>query len=394
MNIAVFIKRTTFHAGFGGLETQNKTLCEGLVVRGHKVTVFSPKLELDKDTEKLNGVSYIYVDCSFRSLAGFDRLDKNNWTNRSVAELEKIHKIKPVELILAQSSAGLGVIRKKEKLNIPIVSIAHGSTLGELDTTLRSLKTFKDWMMLIPKLAYFVLNYLGRQREFVLHSDRIVTVSEYVKKSLVDETFVDEGKLDVIYNGVDPEAFTIRNKRTTSIQIFYVGLIHWSKGLKHLVEAFEELNMGNVRLTIAGDGEHLGALRDMVQKKGLDNIVKVLGRVPHEDVASLMLDSDIFVIPSKRVEGFPMTIPEAMFAGLPVIGTSMGGIPEGIEEGKTGFVVKSGDSKILAKALRELVLDSALREKMSEAALDKARREFTLDVMLNKYEEVLRKACL
>ena len=84
MNIAVFIKRTTLHSGFGGLETQNKTLCEGLVTRGHNITVFSPKRELNKEDEKLNGVRYVYIDCSYRSLAGFGHLDKNNWINRSV----------------------------------------------------------------------------------------------------------------------------------------------------------------------------------------------------------------------------------------------------------------------------------------------------------------------
>ena len=248
--------------------------------------------------------------------------------------------------------------------------------------------------MLIPKLAYYALNFFGRQREFVLHSDRVVAVSKFVKKALIYETHIDENRVEVIYNGVDPGSFTIRNKRTTAIQVLYVGLMHWSKGLKDLLDVFEGLNMGNLRLMVVGDGEHLSDFRGLVQRKGLENIVKVLGRVPHEDVIPLMLDSDVFVIPSRRVEGFPMTIPEAMFAGLPVVGTDMGGIPEGIENGKTGFVVKSGDVTQLAKALRDLVLNSALRAKMSSAALNKARQAFTLDVMLNRYEEVLRKAAL
>ena len=101
MNIAVFIKRTTFHKGFGGLETLNKALCEGLVGRDHRVTVFSPKHELDKDQEKINGVRYQYVGCSYRSLAGFAYFDKNNWVNRSVAEFEKLHEQNPFDLIIA-----------------------------------------------------------------------------------------------------------------------------------------------------------------------------------------------------------------------------------------------------------------------------------------------------
>lgn len=390
MNIAVFIKRTTFHKGFGGLETQNKTLCEGLVDRGHRVTVLSPKHELEKDREKINGVHYEYVECSYRSLAGFAYFDKNNWVNRSVAEFERLHKQDPFELILAQSSAGLGIIRDKNEHNVPVISISHGTTLGELRTTLQSLKTLRDWAILIPKLAYYALNYFGRQREFVLHSDRVVAVSQFVKEALVDETFVQEEKLEVIYNGIDPNPYTLQNKTDISVKVIFVGLIHWSKGLKDLVDAFEELNMGNARLVIVGDGEHLGDLRALVQKRGLENVVKVLGRVPHSEIIPHLTSSDIFVLPSRRVEGFPMTIPEAMFAGLPVIGTDMGGIPEGIEHGKTGLIVKSGDVKELAGAIRKLVMDKDLREKIGKAALEKAHREFTLDVMLNRYEEVIK----
>lgn len=391
MNIAVFIKRTTFHAGFGGLETQNKALCEGLVGRGYTVTVFSPRHELKKDTEKYNGVTYRYIDCSYRSLAGFGHLDKNNWINRSVEVFESVHSLYPFDLVLAQSSAGLGIIRHKNELEVPVISICHGSTLGELNTTLQSLKNFKDWVMLVPKFAYFVLNYFGRQRKFVLHSNRVIAVSNYVKKAIMDETFVRKDRVDVIYNGIDPSPFTLGDKDTSATEIFYVGLIHWSKGLKDLVDAFEQLNVGSARLIIAGDGEHLNDLRTLVQKKGLENVVKVLGRVPHDEVISMLTSSDIFVLPSRRVEGFPMTIPEAMFAGLPVVGSDMGGIPEGVEEGKTGFIFKSGDVKQLTDALRELVLDSNLREKMGQAALEKAQRAFTLDVMLNEYEKVIKK---
>ena len=92
---------------------QNLVLCEGLVSRGHSVTVFSPKLDVMKESESANGVEYVFVDCSFRSLGGFAFWDKNNWVNKSVARFEAINKKKKFDVVLGQSSAALGIIRKK-----------------------------------------------------------------------------------------------------------------------------------------------------------------------------------------------------------------------------------------------------------------------------------------
>ena len=386
MNLAVFIKRTTLHAGYGGLETQNKALCEGLAKRGHKITVFSPKYKLDTLSQELNGVFYKFIDCSYRSLGGFGYLDKNNWINRSVEEFKKAHQKEKFDLVLGQSSAALGLVMKKAELDVPVISISHGTTTGEFKTLLQSLSSLKDYVKLIPNTAYFLLNFFNRQREFVLHSDKVVAVSKFVKKALVDETFVDENRIAVIYNGTDENIISTKID-DGMVRLFYVGLIHRSKGLEDLVEVMGELRGKSIDLTIIGDGPQLEALKRLVSEKKLLGKIHVLGRTSHEEAMKVLGESDIFVLPSRRVEGFPMSVIEAMFAQVPVIGSNMGGIPEGVENGVTGIVYESGNVNELKNAIIKLSEDKELRDRMGKNAYEKAKKEFTLDVMLDKYEK-------
>src|SRR4030065_994231 len=132
MRIAVMAKKTTFHKGFGGLETQNKALCEGLSAKGHIVTIFSPVYELDKNEIIENNVRYVFVKCVYRMgpvFGFFGTIQKSNWINRSVEEFTKIHEKEKFDIVLAQSSTGLGIIKNKKKLNIKVISIAHGTII-------------------------------------------------------------------------------------------------------------------------------------------------------------------------------------------------------------------------------------------------------------------------
>ena len=85
-----------------------------------------------------------------------------------------------------------------------------------------------------------------------------------------------------------------------------------------------------------------------------------------------------------------MTAPEAMFAGLPVIGSDLGGTPEGIVDGGTGFVYKSGDISALRDAIEKFLDQPTLIESMGKSGRSKAQQEFGLDAMLNKYERVMK----
>lgn len=374
------------------METQNRLLCEGLSSRGHTVVVFSPKWELNKTSICENGVTYVFIDCVYRVLFGLGALQKSNWLNRSVYKFNEMHKTAPFNVVLGQSSAALGVINNKEKIKIPVISISHGTIGGEISTRLRStsIKTLKDFYHLIADIGYFLLNFFFRQRDFIRHSDKVIAVSRVVKEALIDETYVPEERVEVIYNGIRPPKFPVTVVQHREIRILYVGRVDKTKGLEDLLQAINSEMFSDTTLKIVGDGNYLEELKEVVSKEGLEGRVEFTGNVPHEEVLSFMNDSDIFVLPSRRVEGFPMTLVEAMFASLPIVGSDMGGIPEAITHGVTGYIYKSGNIDELKEKLTNLVKDSELRRLMGDRALEKAKLNYTLEAMLDKYEEVLR----
>ena len=158
MRIAVFIKSTTFHKGYGGLQTQNKALCEELVKRGHEIVVFSPQLELGEPQKEENGVTYIFVPCEYKRYI-FSRFNRNSWRKKSIEAFEKIHSKKKFDLVLSQSSAGESIVLKKSKLNIPIVSVSHGTILSEFNTFITNMKLPRDFFKLLLNTQYFIRQF-------------------------------------------------------------------------------------------------------------------------------------------------------------------------------------------------------------------------------------------
>lgn len=394
MNIAVFIKSTTLHSGYGGLETQNKVLCEGLVKRGHNVYVFSPKKELKEEKIEDNGVNYIFVDCVFKMgkfFGFFGESDPKNWVNRSYAEFKKINDTKKFDVVLAQSSSGVGIIKKKDEHSIPVVSISHGSVLGEYTTYIKEVNFLspKNWYRIISNTGYVLKNFFHRQRDFVHGSEKVIAVSNYVRQALIDETFVQDEKVVVIHNGVDPEVVTKAKHNNDKLKLVYVGRLEKSKGLQILFEALISPKMEDAMLDIIGGGVYKESLSALVKKLGIQHRVNFLGKVPHEKVMHMLSEADVFVLPTLRVEGFPMVLVEAMLAELPLVASDIGGNSDAVLDGETGYLVSCGDSDQLVSALSRFNDDYSLVKTLGQNACKKAQAEFTVDVMIDKYLNVL-----
>jgi glycosyltransferase involved in cell wall biosynthesis len=346
MRIAVFAKSTTFHKNYGGLETQNKVLCEGLVQRGHEVTVFSPKKELDVEEAAENGVFYRFIPSVYRTITPFWKYGQN-WFKKSARVFAREHKDKPFDIVISQSSAGVGIIKIKEELGVKVIAVSHGSILAEFKTKIVSARGIKEYLYLLKDVAFVLMIYFGRQRHFVLGANKVVAVSGAVKQLLMDETFASDEHIKVIYNGIDPGKFNGYLRKPDSqgkIRLLFIGRVVRSKGVFDLLKVFKELSdeEDKVILNIVGDGEDLEALVSAAKQTGLEDKVNFLGKIPYDEVASKLFASDVFVLPTLRVEGFPMTLPEAMFAELPVVANDLGGVSDAVEDGVTGFFNQTG----------------------------------------------------
>ncbi len=390
MKIAVFIKSTTFHKTYGGMETQNKLLCEELARRGYQVTVFSPQLELTISDKNEFGVRYEFINCDYtNSLLSF--INPNSWFKKSYDHFIKQDTERNFDIIISQSSAALGVIKRRRFVKASIISISHGTTISEYKSYLSSAKSLKSYLRFVPNTLYTLRNFFGRQREFIHGSDVNVAVSNFVKTNLINETFVEENKVIVINNGIDPnpfEKFQRTFKTARNLKVMYSGRVDRSKGvfqLLRLAKKFPEL-----QINFYGTGDAYEDLSKQVMKDSINNVV-MHGKVLYKDMVAKYFENDVLVLPTIRVEGLPMVIIEAQFSKLPIIASDMGGITDAIKNGKTGLLINAGDFEDLADKIKILMSSMETRKKVSEGAYNFATENFTITKMTDRYEQIIRK---
>ena len=150
------------------------------------------------------------------------------------------------------------------------------------------------------------------------------------------------------------------------------------KGVVYLIRAMALLHthFPDVCLDIAGTGPEQTRLESEVHSLGLSDHVAFLGW--RTDIADLLAKWEIFVMPSLQ-EGFGIAALDAMAAGLPVVATAVGGVPELVQNGLTGWLVPPGDSETLARKLGMLLLNPEQRMAMGAAGRDRARKHFSVD---------------
>lgn len=161
-----------------------------------------------------------------------------------------------------------------------------------------------------------------------------------------------------------------------------------NKGLDYLLDAVNILKPQNLQLAIIGDGEEKERMMRKIEDENLKENVTTCGFVPH--AAKHIKAFDIFVLPSLK-EGLPYTILEAMNAGVPVVASSVGGIPDLIEHEKSGFLTIPANSNSIAEALGKLTSDIKTRNKFSKLSKLRAQEKFSFSSMLSRTIDLYNK---
>ena len=205
----------------------------------------------------------------------------------------------------------------------------------------------------------------------------VTTDSEFVRKQLIDKGVPPE-RIETIYTPVLPEVAversTLREELGLSDDAILVGCVavmRPNKGHRELIESMVPLFLQrpHLHLVIAGSGEPVfQQVSALVQRLNLQGRVHLLGR--REDISNLMAGFDLFCL-ATRLEASGMVFLEAACARLPVVGTAVGGVPEMLEDGRTGLLVKLDDVESLQKALLKLIDSPALRKQMGQAGYDR-----------------------
>ena len=152
------------------------------------------------------------------------------------------------------------------------------------------------------------------------------------------------------------------------VVILFLARFVATKGIYDLLEGFSQATLRNpkIELIMAGDGPEAQGARDWCARKNLQHRVQFPGHVEGAEKAQLLIDADIFVLPSYHREGCPNALLEAMGAGLPVIVTPVGGIPDVVQDGVNGLMIGARDSDAVAGAITDLADDSRLRSEMGK----------------------------
>jgi glycosyltransferase involved in cell wall biosynthesis len=200
----------------------------------------------------------------------------------------------------------------------------------------------------------------------------VICVSRATREQGLVARACDPGRTVVIHNAVDARSFVETRRADGPPRMISVGRFAFPKDFATLVDALAAIPV-DYRATLVGDGPARPETATAIALHGLDAKVELLGA--RDDVRDLLASSDIFVL-SSRCEGHPISILEAMAAGLPVVATNVGGVAESVVHGQTGVLVPAGEVAALAAALRLLVEDEQLRRRLGAAGRARARELF------------------
>jgi len=250
----------------------------------------------------------------------------------------------------------------------------------------------------------------------------ILGCSDYITNRIRTSFPLFANKAATVRNGVDLDAFSgneTRRLRNPSQRILFVGRVSPEKGVHVLLEAFQKVleRCPHAELEIVGpldrgDSEFVIGLIDDPRAAGLkaflnadylDHLQKEIGMdlmgrvsfagfVPHGKLEKYYRDADLFVNPS-FIDAFPLTIPEAMACGLPVVASDVGGTPEAVANRETGLLVEPGNAAALADVICGLLADRARLESMGKAARRRAVQHFSWERITDDLVAYYRSIC-
>lgn len=294
----------------------------------------------------------------------------NDFADREGAEILHAHQYTP----FFQAMLSRGLFGRR-----PVVFTEHGRHFPDLPDRKRSIVN----------------------RLMLRSGDRLIGCGNAVRQALISNEGLPASRVEVIYNGVDLDTHgqaspgaraAIRSEfgyRDDDFVVILVARLHPLKDHQTALRAIDLARRGisGLRLLLVGDGDQRTTIEQTIRELKLEENVTLAGT--RTDVTDLLAAADAFLM-SSISEGIPLTVIEAMAARIPVVATAVGGLPELIEHGVSGFLAPSGRSDLLATALVDLQRNADLGKRIADVAAERAAKKFSLKGMLDAYRTVYR----
>ena len=288
---------------------------------------------------------------------------------RALLRLRALHREGRLGVIHANLSKRGSTVRKvvvaglARRLGVPLVIHLHGSGYHEFYDALTP--RWRD-----PVRAMF------RQ------AARVIVLGQFWAGWVADRMALPPDRIDILYNGVPGMSGGERGH--TAPHIVLLGRLGPRKGVPELLDALASPTMSARcwTATLAGDGD-LEPYRRIVAERGLADRIRLPGWLDAAAAAALMQSADILALPS-HAENFPISIIEALSAGVAVVATPVGATPELLDDGVSACFVPVGDAAALAETLAQLLDEPARRARIAAAGHDVFRRHLDIDTLARR----------
>jgi len=287
-----------------------------------------------------------------------------------------------------------------KKVDMVLLFTSHGFSFREKGMMLRMAKFFGKKTIIAPRSGLIkndveasesMRNFIA---ETIRKADRVICQGPSWKtyySELSGETNLD--KFVVVHNWINTAPYLRKHfpkKKNTPVRIVYLGWVNRNKGIFDLLDAIKllrEEGTDNFVVDVGGNGDAFEEAMNYAKESGIADLVDFKNWVMDEAKINLLHGGDIYVLPSYR-EGYPNSLLEAMSCGLPPVATSVGAIPDIIQEGENGCLFAPGDVKILKEKLRDLILHPEKRATFGANAKATVLRNNTIERGVQAFSEV------
>lgn len=260
--------------------------------------------------------------------------------------------------------------------------------------TLGRLCAFKPLLLSVWGSDVYDFPYESRLKEYILRknlaSADCISSTSHCMKVQTEKFITSQVPIGVIPFGVNTEVFSPRpNRNTDIITIGMIKRMAPKYGPRYLIEAFSVINRKypSSRLVLIGGGPQEEELKQLAHELGITECCNFIGPIPHEEVPRWLNQFDIYCAPS-TLESFGVAVVEASACGLPVVVSRVGGLPEVVQDGKTGIIVPPKDVNALVQALETLIENKELRVKMGEAGRAFVQQFYEWEFCVDKIEQL------
>ena len=381
----VLINNLFFPDQKGGVETLVKTIATGLIKQKYQVMIICAGRKKRQTTVEKQGKIKIYR-IGWDKYFNFQDIDQQNFLKRlfyrlhqlnnkySASTIQAILKKEKPDLILTHNTLGLGynIVKKINQLKIK-----HILTIHDVQLIIPS-----GQLILEQKINFLYKLYALFTKNIFKNCSQIISPSETLLNFYLKRNFFSHASSQVIPNPIS-QALEISPKKEFSkkeLKILFLGQLEEHKGVMDLIRAFKLLNPEKFSLSIAGRGKLSSQIKNI---SAIIGNLDFYGEYNSEQRTKLLNQHDLIVVPSTCFENAPMVILEAWQSGIPVLASNFGGLPELVQENKTGWLFKAGDIQDLKNKLEKIYKNRTQLGQMSKHCLEKIK-EFSVENYIEK----------